>query len=142
MRDFASFLQGKPVLPSLWTGNINFAKLNPIPHRYRPSRAKRNQKKRATSTSAPEDVTAMQKSLNPLDTLRALRNHRWHLMDLQYIIIVGLIVFSLCITPSAPLIKTLAVAGGLLLLAVPATSQFVFPGLSIWAYLIYFFCSR
>lgn len=139
MRDFASFLQGKPTLPSLWTGNINFAKLNPIPHRYRSNRAKRNQKKRA---SGPEDVVSLQKSLNPLETLSKLRNHKWRLLDLQYIILVALIVFSLCITPSAPLIKTAAVAGGLLLLTVPLTSQFFFPGLSIWAYLIYFFCSR
>lgn len=141
MRDFASFLQGKPTLPSLWTGNINFAKLNPIPHRYRPSRAKRNQKKRANLTGL-EDAAALQKSLNPLETLQRLRNHKWGILDLQYIVLVGLIIFSLCITPSAPLIKTLAVAGGLLLLTIPLTNQFFFPGLSIWAYLVYFFCSR
>ncbi|KAI3541061.1 PAP2 superfamily protein [Colletotrichum filicis] len=143
MQDFSTFLKGKPTLPSLWTGNLNFAKLNPIPHRYRPSRAKRNQKKRASGNyTGAEDVTSLQKSLNPLDTLRKLQNHKWRLLDLQYTILVALIIFSLCITPSAPLIKTLAVTGGLLLLTIPVTSQFFFPGLSIWAYLIYFFCSR
>lgn len=146
MQDLSTIFQLKPPkLPLLSPGTLSFAKLNPIPRRYRSGRGRSHQKKRSTASYFPpgaNDSTALQTSFNPLDSLRSLRQHKWRLLDIQYAILAGLIIFSFAITPSAPLIKTLALSGTALVLLMPATNQFFLPSLSIWTYLLYFFCSR
>lgn len=140
MQEFTSF-KARPKLPFLWPGSINLAKLNPIPHRYRPSRRRSRQKQRE-SYSGTSDVTALQTSFNVLDSVRAIRRHRWSISDIQYVALAGFLIFSLAITPPAPVIKTLVIIGTLLVLFMPITRQFFLPSLPIWTYLTYFFCSR
>jgi membrane-associated phospholipid phosphatase len=92
---------------------------------------------------APEhDITALTTSLNPMDSIRVLRHRKWRLLDASYVVLVGLILFSAWVAPSAPLIKTLLLVAFSALLLVPVSGQFFFAGLPIWTYLIYFFCSR
>ncbi|EEY17471.1 aureobasidin A resistance protein [Verticillium alfalfae VaMs.102] len=152
MQDFSSFLQIKPPkVPLLSPGTLNFAKLNPIPRRFRPSRSRGgHQKKRSTAnftTNAwfvlgSNEATALNTSFNPMHSIRALRRRSWRILDIQYVILAALIIFSLAISPSAPIIKTLALCATVLVLLMPATNQFFLPSLSIWTYLLYFFCSR
>lgn len=140
MQEF-TFFQARAKFPFLWPGTVNLAHLNPIPHRYRPSR-RRSRQKRRESYSGPGDVTALRTSFNVLDSVRAIRRHRWSILDIQYVALAGFLLFSLAITPSAPVIKTLVVLGTLLALFMPITRQFFLPSLPIWTYLTYFFCSR
>lgn len=153
MADLSSFLAMKsPKLPLISPGFLNLAKLNPIPRRYRPSRS-RLQKRRAAAAAAAatntanfppwaSDVASLKTSFNPWDGVRELTTRKWHLLDVQYVVLAALIIFSLAIAPSAPLIKSLAVVAILLVHLMPATNQFFLPSLSIWTYLLYFFCSR
>ncbi|KAL2752136.1 hypothetical protein ACRALDRAFT_1083692 [Sodiomyces alcalophilus JCM 7366] len=145
MQDLPSFWQLKPPkLPLVSPGTLNFAKLNPIPRRFRSGRSRSHQKRRSSPYFPPgaNDATALQTSFNPIPTFRQLRKHKWRLMDIQYLALAILILFSLAIAPSAPLIKTLAVLGIVLVVTMPATQQFFLPSLPIWTYLLYFFCSR
>jgi membrane-associated phospholipid phosphatase len=105
---------------------------------------RRGRKNSVSPLSHPEvdSLTALKTSFNPLDTVRFLRHRRWRVLDAQYFALVGLVIFSLSVAPSAPLIKMAAFLAGALLMLVPATGQFFFPGLPIWSYLIYFFCSK
>jgi len=151
MFDFAAVLfsttPGKMAVR--WPFTLKLSALNPIPRRYRPGRQRSRQKLREDDPTDYNDgdvrserVTRLQTSFNPLITLRVLRRHRWTLLDLQYPVLAGFILFSLCITPPAPLIKTLGVLGLILVLLMPITRQFFLPSLPIWTYLLYFFCSR
>ncbi|KAK3376709.1 hypothetical protein B0T24DRAFT_648543 [Lasiosphaeria ovina] len=143
MQEFASFLgQTKPMLHFAWPGSFTLAQLNPIPQKYRPSRKLRLRQKAKSSAAALDDVTRIETSFNVLDSLRALRLHKWRLYDLQHIVVLGYIIFSLCIMPSAPLIKTGAMVVLAALLLMPVTQQFFLPSLPIWTYLLYFFSSR
>lgn len=144
MLEFNTLLsQTKPKMPFQWSGTLRFAGLNPIPHKYRPSRRRGRQRPKVSSSSFSHDsVTSLKTSFNILGTIRMLRRRRWSLLDTQYIVLFGYISFSLFIAPSAPLIKTGAFAGLAILLLMPITQQFFFPSLPIWTYLLYFFCSR
>ncbi|KAH7362285.1 aureobasidin A resistance protein [Plectosphaerella cucumerina] len=144
MNDISSFLQLKsPKLPLISPGTLNLAKLNPIPRRYRASR-NRHQKKRTTSNFPPwaTDASALKTSFNPLEGVRQLSKRKWRLLDIQYAFLAFLGIFSLAISPSAPLVKSLAVSATVLVLLMPVSRQFFLPSLSIWIYLLYFFCSR
>lgn len=143
MQDFTSLFTAKQrILPFGISipSTLNFARLNPIPHKYRPGR--RRMARLRTHFPRPDDVTRLQTSFNPLDTVRALRRHRWVLLDLQYVFLAAIALISLSLAPPAPLIKTFSVMGGVLLFLMPITRQFFWPGAAIWVYLIYFFCSR
>ena len=89
-----------------------------------------------------DSLTALNTTLNPLESIRYLGRRRWHLFDAQYFLFAGLVLFSLAISPSAPLIKTAAVVAGVTLMLIPATGQFLIPGAGIWTYLIFFFLSK
>jgi len=147
MQEFAAVLpQPKAkLLPFAWPAALNLEELNPIPHKYRPSRKTRMRlQKIKSNTGVPpaDDITRLQTSFNVLEGVTALRQRRWRIYDLQHLLVLGIMMFSLFILPSAPLIKTggLVVLGMLLLM--PITSQFFLPSLPIWVYLLYFFSSR
>jgi len=147
MQEFAAVLpQPKAkLLPFAWPVTLNLEKLNPIPHKYRPSRKTRMRLSKIKSNpGAPvsEDVTRLQTSFNVLESVAALRQRRWRIYDLQHLPVFGIIMFSLFILPPAPLIKTGAMVVLGLLLLMPITSQFFLPSLPIWTYLLYFFSSR
>jgi hypothetical protein len=145
MQEFNAFLtQPKPKLPFLWTGSLNLSHLNPIPYKFRPSRRLRmRQKARSTAESkGQDDVAKLNTSFNVLETLRHLRRRQWKLLDLQHLLVAGFVLFSLLITPSAPLIKSGVVVAYSMLLLMPVTQQFFLPSLPIWTYLLYFFSSR
>jgi inositol phosphorylceramide synthase catalytic subunit len=139
--DVAALFQGKHKFqPFTIPGTLNLAQWNPIPHRYRPGR--RRYRPKHNLAYSHDDITSLQTSLNVLESVRAIRHHRWTVFDLQYPFLASIVLFSLYVAPSAPIIKTLAVIGGVLVLMMPATQQFFLPSLTIWTWLIYFFCSR
>lgn len=150
MQEFAAALpQPKAkLLPFAWPLTLNLADLNPIPRKYRPSRRTRmrlskiKSKDDAQASAAADDVTRLQTSFNVLDSITALRRRTWCIYDLQYLVVFGYILFSLCILPPAPLIKTGAMVVLGILLLMPVTRQFFLPSLPIWTYLLYFFSSR
>ncbi|SPO01185.1 related to aureobasidin-resistance protein [Cephalotrichum gorgonifer] len=141
--DFASLLPQKlrllPFTISLPSA-LSFAHLNPIPHKYRANR--RRVTRLRTHFPRSDDITRLQTSFNVLDTVRALRRHRWVPLDLQYVALACVALFSLYLAPLAPLFKLLGAMGGLLLGLMPITRQFFWPGMTIWVYLMYFFSSR
>ncbi|KAK3346757.1 hypothetical protein B0T25DRAFT_461311 [Lasiosphaeria hispida] len=145
MQEFPAVLnqpKGK-MLPFAWPGSLNLAKFNPIPHKYRPSRRLRNlQKIKSNNGPHLDNVARLQTSFNALESLKALRQRKWQIYDLQYVLLFGFIIFSLCILPPAPLVKTGALVSIGVLLLMPITQQFFLPSLPIWTYLLYFFSSR
>lgn len=70
------------------------------------------------------DITSLQTSFNLWDGIRDLQRHRWHIVDLQYLLLAGLTLFSLWIAPPALAFKMLGLLGGVWLLLMPATRQF------------------
>jgi inositol phosphorylceramide synthase catalytic subunit len=145
MQEFNSFLAiqtNKPKLPFLWPASLNLSHLNPIPHKYRPSRRLRMRQKAKAAAGASDSITGLKTSFNVLDSIRALRRRKWRLYDLQHVVVFIYIIFSLCIIPPAPLIKLAVLAVLALLLLMPVTQQFFLPSLPIWTYLLYFFSSR
>lgn len=90
-----------------------------------------------------EDVTALQTSFSVRVSLQRLRVREWSVFDLQYLALASLTIGSLwIIEPAAPFLKTAAFLAYMLLLLMPATSQFFLPSWPIWAYLLLFFASR
>ncbi|KJZ71705.1 hypothetical protein HIM_08902 [Hirsutella minnesotensis 3608] len=141
MKDFPASSPGKPALPTLWTENLTIAVLNRLPSRFQGQRRRSRSNAKQIRSGAP-DVTSLQTSFNPWHGIRDLQRRRWHPIDLQYVFLAGLTLFSLSIAPSAPLVKTLALAGASCVLLMPATRQFFLPSVTIWVWLVYFFCSR
>lgn len=89
------------------------------------------------------DVTTLQRSFSLRDGLQQLKERKWSVFDVQYLLLASLTIFSLwIIEPAAPVIKTAAFLGYMLLLAMPATNQFFLPSWPIWVYLLFFFSSR
>lgn len=112
---------------------------NPIPQRYR---RKLRSKLRARQSPA-SSVSSIETSFSPYDTLRALRSHKWAPWDAQYLFLIILITFSLCISPGpGPLMKTGGVTGAIILLLIPVTRQFFLPFLPIGTWLLFFFSCR
>lgn len=148
MQEFAAALpqaKAKLNLPFAWPAVLSLGHLNPIPPKYRPSRKSRMRLQKIKSNSGPQaadDVTRLQTSFNVLDSITALRNRRWRVYDLQYLVLFGYTIFSLSILPPAPLIKTGALVATSILLLMPITGQFFVPSMPIWTYLLYFFSSR
>ena len=122
-----------------WSGTrkLSLAQLNPIPQKYRPSR-----KLRLRQQDQQHDITRLQTSFDVRKSLVALRQHKWRIRDLQYLVSFGVLFFSLSIIPPAPIIKSAVLALLTLLLLMPITQQFFLPSLPIWVYLVYFFSSR
>jgi hypothetical protein len=112
---------------------------NPIPRRYR----RRLRSKLRASQSPASSIASIQTSLNPSDTIRALRSHRWSVYDGQYLVLILLGIFSLSIsqTPS-PMVKTGASLLVMLGLMMPVTRQFLLPFLPVLTWLVVFFNAR
>ncbi|TKA65394.1 hypothetical protein B0A55_09378 [Friedmanniomyces simplex] len=90
--------------------------------------------------SPTTSIASLHTSINPADTLRALRTHHWSGYDAQYLLLAVLGIFSLCIiqTPG-PLTKTLVATLLMTGLVIPLTRQLLLPGLPVIAWLIFFY---
>lgn len=96
-----------------------------------------------TGQSPTSNLAKLQTSYNPADTLRSLRAHRWSIYDAQYIFLVVLGIFCLCIIeePGA-LVKTAIATLLIVSLLLPVTRQFTLPFLPIASYLVLFYSCR
>lgn len=126
--------QAKPKIPF----PISIGHLNPIPHRYRLGRLRQ----KARGRYDPDDITSLKTSFNPLETIARVRSHRWTWCDLQYLFLLGVAVFSLSIAEMHVAFKVAFAILMTILLLLPITNQFFWPGVPIWTYLLYFFTSR
>lgn len=106
-----------------------------IPHRIR-----RKFRSKVRSRQSPtSSVTELKTSLHPADTLIALRRHKWSVWDAQYLVLVVLGIFSLCIISSpGPFVKTAIATLLLTSLLLPLTCQFFLPFLPIITWLVWF----
>ncbi|KAF4567418.1 Aureobasidin resistance protein Aur1 [Pleurotus pulmonarius] len=88
-------------------------------------------------------VARLDKSFNPLDTLRKLRKHVFTWSDAVYLLHIILASFWLTImqSPSFPLKLIIPLLYTLALL-IPFTSQFFIPATPIFAYLLSFYSAR
>lgn len=155
MQEFVTLFTGSTSgkLPSLaWPGtlnNLNLGRLNPIPQKYRQAASASARRQRSKSNkelvrpqAVVDDLTALKRSFNPLHTIRAVRRHRWCLTDLQYVLVFGILVFSLALPGPPSWFKACFSMGLVAVLLMPITRQFFFPALPIITWLVYFFCSR
>lgn len=138
--DFKSLAPLKQKLLIALSSALNFANWNPIPQKYRT--APRRVTRLRTSFPRSDDLTRLQTSFSASEGIRTLRTRKWSVLDLQYVALATVLLFSLALSPAAPLLKTLAVLGAALLSLMPISRQFFWPGMTIWGYLIYFFSSR
>ena len=107
-----------------------------IPHRIRRKFRSKLRSRQSPSTS----LGRLETSYSPADTIDALRSHRWSFYDGQYLILIILAIFSLCIIPSpGPLVKTAAATLIITALILPVTRQFLLPSLAIWSWLVFFY---
>ncbi|KAJ9148504.1 Inositol phosphorylceramide synthase catalytic subunit aur1 [Pleurostoma richardsiae] len=144
MQEYSNVLFSQTTKPKMhfqWPGVLSLAHLNPLPGNLRPARRRRGTKSRP-SYPDPQSITRLQTSFNPFDGIRALRRHRWNILDIQHLIVAFFLIFSLVIAPMPLFVQILAPILALLVVAMPATRQFFLPSMVIWVYLLYFFCSR
>lgn len=119
-------------LPFSWPPSIPAI----IPHRMR---RKLRSKIRSRQTPA-SSLTSLKTSYSPSDTIRDLTQHRWSFYDGQYLILIILGIFSLCIIPSTgPIVKTAFCTLIITALILPVSRQFLLPSLPIWSWLIFFY---
>lgn len=110
-----------------------------LPHRFR-----RKIRSTLRSGSSPaSSIGQLQTSIDPADTLKALRSHQWSVYDAQYllIVVIGLFCFSVIEVPG-PLLKTLIATLLLASLTIPLTRQFFLPLLPVLTYLILFYSCK
>lgn len=122
----------KAKLPFSWPASIPAI----IPHRIR-----RKLRSKIRSRQSPtSSLAALQTSWSPADTLQSLRKHRWSYYDGQYLLLLVLAIFSLCIIPSpGPLTKTAISALFLTSLILPITRQFFLPFTPIAGWLVLYY---
>lgn len=140
MNHLPGSLPGKPKSPLMWTENLKFDFISHLPSRYHIGHRRNRSKTRGFA--AAEDVTSLKTSFNFWDGIRDLQHHKWRLLDLQYLFLASLALFSLSIAPPAPTLKLFAIIASAWALLTPATRQFFLPSAPIWTWLLYFFCSR
>ena len=68
-----------------------------------------------------------------------MRRRKWSLFDLQYLANAAYFFASLALLPIVIPLKVLMVASAVVVLLIPATSQFFVPSFPIWTYVLYFF---
>lgn len=124
-------------------GNFSFAAVRSvIPHRLR-RRWRQTKSRISTRTSPASNITALQTSLSPADTLKSLRRHKWSYYDAQYLFLALILIFSLSIIQSpGPAVKMLVAMGLVVSLIFPLTRQFFLPFLAVAGYLIFFFSCK
>lgn len=110
-----------------------------MPHRLR--RRFRSTRSRIRSRQSPtSSIASLNTSINPADTLRALRTHHWSYYDAQYLFLAIVAIFSLCVIQSpGAFTKTCIVAGYMGLLVIPMSGQFFLPFLPVAVYLMLFY---
>ena len=119
-------------LPFSWPPSIPTI----IPHRIRRKLRSKVRSRQSPSSS----LASLQTSYSPADTLHSLRTHKWSFYDGQYLILIILGIFSLCIIPSpGPLVKTAIATFIITALILPVTRQLLLPSLAIWMWLIFFY---
>ena len=119
-------------LPFSWLPSIPTI----IPHRIRRRLRSKVRGRQSPSTS----VGRLHTSYSPADTVESLHLHRWSFYDGQYIILIILGIFSLCIIPwPGPLVKTALATLIITALILPVTRQFLLPSLAIWSWLVFFY---
>jgi hypothetical protein len=93
-----------------------------------------------TGQSPTSNLTKLQTSFDPADTLRSLKAHRWSIYDAQYILltILGIFCLSVIEEPGA-LVKTAIATLLIVALLLPVTRQFALPFLPIASYLVLFY---
>ncbi|KAM5466108.1 Phosphatidylinositol:ceramide phosphoinositol transferase (IPC synthase) [Microsporum ferrugineum] len=109
-----------------------------------PSRLRRHIRSKLRSRTSPSSsITRLSTSFSPLDTLKALQAHRWTIYDGQYLILIVLGIFSLCIIESpGPLAKTIVALGLISSLLMPITCQFFLPFLPPICWLVFFYACQ
>lgn len=121
-----------PKIPFSWPPSIPTI----IPHRIRRKLRSKVRSRQSPSSS----LSDLETSFSPADTLVALRRHRWSFYDGQYLVLIVLAIFSLCIIPTiGPLAKTAFSTLIITALIFPVTRQFLLPSLAIWMWLIFFY---
>ena len=122
----------KILLPFSWPPSIPTI----IPHRIRRRLRSKVRSRQSPSTS----ISRLQTSYSPADTIESLRLHRWSFYDGQYLILIILGIFSLCIIPSpGALVKTALSTLIIAALILPISRQFLLPSLAIWSWLVFFY---
>lgn len=122
----------KILLPFSWPPSIPTI----IPHRIRRKLRSKVRSRQSPSTS----LGHLQTSCSPADTIESLRQHTWSFYDGQYLILIILGIFSLCIVPwPGPLLKTALATLIITALILPVTRQFLLPSLAIWSWLVFFY---
>lgn len=122
----------KAKLPFSWPSSIPSF----IPHRMRRKLRSKVRSRQSPSSS----LGSLETSISLTDTLRALRSHRWSFYDGQYVILMILGIFTLCIIPSpGPIAKTGVATLLLSSLLIPATRQFFLPLLPVITWLSFFY---
>lgn len=113
-----------------------------VPHRLR--RKFRSTRSKLRSRQTPTtNITRLQSSFNPADTLNSLRTHQWSYYDAQYIFMAVIGIFSLCIIQSpGPFVKTMVATLLMLSLLLPITRQFFLPFLPIATWLVFFYACQ
>jgi hypothetical protein len=107
-----------------------------IPHRLR----RKLRSRLRSRQSAASSLSSLKTSFSPADTLRDLRSHRWSFYDGQYIILVILGIFSLCVMERpGPATKTMIATLLMTSLIIPITRQFFLPVLPILTWVVLFF---
>ena len=121
----------KYLLPFSWPPSIPTI----IPHRIRRRLRSKVRSRQSPSTSFGQLHT----SCSPADTIESLRAHRWSFYDGQYLILIILGIFSMCIIPwPGPFVKTALATLIITALILPVTRQFLLPSLAIWSWLVFF----
>lgn len=125
----------KPKIPFTWPSIPSFV----VPHRMR--RKLRSQLRSRQSPAS--SLASLQTSWSPKDTIRSLRSHRWSFYDGQYLVLLILGIFSLCVieTPGA-LAKTTVSTLLIISLILPISRQFFLPFLPIASWLVLFYAAR
>lgn len=122
----------KAKLPFSWPSSIPTI----IPHRIRRKLRSKVRSRQSPSSS----LAALQTSWSPADTIQSLRKHRWSYYDGQYLLLLVLAIFSLCVIPSpGPLVKTAVAALFLTALILPITRQFFLSFTPIAGWLIFYY---
>ena len=121
----------KPKLPLSWPSSLPSL----VPHRIR-----RKLRSKIRSRQSPSSSFAtLQTSASPVDTLRSLRAHRWSFYDVQYLILIVLVIFSLSIIPARPLVKAAIATAMLVSVTLPLARQFFLPFWPIGVWLIFYY---
>jgi inositol phosphorylceramide synthase catalytic subunit len=113
-----------------------------LPHRMR--RKLRSTRSKIRSRISPTtSIASLNMSINPEDTIRALRTHHWSAYDAQYLFLAIVFIFSLTMIQSpGPMVKTLIATLLMCSLVLPVTRQFILPALPVFGWLVLFIACR